>query len=244
MPDRSFGEDYELTVVDRFGVWLSGRRIHKEVGGFGGKRVADLGCGYDATFVRTILGAVVSATVVDVAVNDELKCMPKVHAVEGLLPDAIVDMPDGSFDVVMCMSVLEHLSEPRRTLVELRRLLAPDGRLLLNVPNWQGKRLLELSAFKLHLSPADSIDDHKAYYAPKDLWPLLVEAGFKPSAIRCFNHKFGLNTFANPASRADSRRAHVAAFISCVSVSVELRFVVLPRRRVSADSTRRGRKWW
>ena len=26
--------------------------------------------------------------------------------------------------------------------------------------------------------------------------PMLVEAGFKPSKIRCFRHKFGLNTFA------------------------------------------------
>jgi 2-polyprenyl-3-methyl-5-hydroxy-6-metoxy-1,4-benzoquinol methylase len=196
MPERSFGEDYELTAVDRFGVWLSGRRIHKEAGGFAGKRVADFGCGYDATFVRSILDEVASATIVDVALGDDLKAMPKVQAIEGLLPDAIVSLPDASFDVVMCMSVLEHLAEPQRTISELRRLLAPGGRLLVNVPNWRGKRMLELSAFKLHLSPADSIDDHKAYYGPKDLWPLLVAAGFKPSAIRCFNHKFGLNTFA------------------------------------------------
>ena len=40
------------------------------------------------------------------------------------------------------------------------------------------------------------MDDHKAYYDPRDLWPMLVEAGFKPSKITCFRHKFGLNTFA------------------------------------------------
>ncbi len=40
------------------------------------------------------------------------------------------------------------------------------------------------------------MDDHKLYYDPRDLWPLLVRAGFKPPAIRCFRHKFGLNTFA------------------------------------------------
>jgi hypothetical protein len=40
------------------------------------------------------------------------------------------------------------------------------------------------------------MDDHKAYYDPRDLWPLLVRAGFRPSDIRCFRHKFGLNTFA------------------------------------------------
>jgi len=34
------------------------------------------------------------------------------------------------------------------------------------------------------------------YYDVADLWPLLVRAGFKPSHIRCFSHKFGLNVFA------------------------------------------------
>jgi hypothetical protein len=40
------------------------------------------------------------------------------------------------------------------------------------------------------------MDDHKAYYDVNDLWPLLVRAGFRPSRIRCFSRKFGLNTFA------------------------------------------------
>ena len=34
------------------------------------------------------------------------------------------------------------------------------------------------------------------YYDVRDLWPLLVAAGFRPSQIDCFSHKFGLNTFA------------------------------------------------
>jgi hypothetical protein len=40
------------------------------------------------------------------------------------------------------------------------------------------------------------MDDHKTYYDPRDLWPLLVGAGFMPHGIRCFRHKFALNTFA------------------------------------------------
>ncbi len=34
------------------------------------------------------------------------------------------------------------------------------------------------------------------YYDVRDLWPLLVKAGFLPSEIECFSHKGGLNTFA------------------------------------------------
>jgi hypothetical protein len=40
------------------------------------------------------------------------------------------------------------------------------------------------------------MNDHKMYYDVRDLWPLLVRAGFLPSDIRCFPHKLGLNTFA------------------------------------------------
>jgi hypothetical protein len=94
------------------------------------------------------------------------------------------------------VSVLEHLWEPLETMREIRRLLGPGGVALVNVPSWRGKKYLELSAFRLGLSPAAEMDDHKTYYDVRDLWPLLVRAGFMPSQLQCFSHKFGLNTFA------------------------------------------------
>jgi SAM-dependent methyltransferase len=193
---RAYGADRRLTPVDRFGVWLSARRLRHEVPTFSDRRVGDFGCGFDATFVRTVLDDVAGAVLVDTSLAPDLKEHPKVVAIEGSLPDAIGQLPDSSLDVVLCTSVLEHLWAPRETLHEFRRLLAPGGRLLVNVPNWLGKRALELAAFRLNLSPPDSIDDHKTYYDPRDLWPLLVDAGFRPQDIRCFRHKLGLNTFA------------------------------------------------
>jgi hypothetical protein len=92
--------------------------------------------------------------------------------------------------------VLEHLWDPLRTLTEFRRVLAPSSTCLINVPSWRGKWFLETSAFRLGLSPRDEMDDHKMYYDPRDLWPLLVRAGFLPHNIDVFTHKLGLNTFA------------------------------------------------
>jgi SAM-dependent methyltransferase len=191
----AYGER-DLTLVDRFGVWLSARRLRREAGGFSAKRVGDFGCGYEASFVRTVLDDVASVTLVDVSLAPDLQANPKVRAIEGVLPDALRGLESASFDVVMCVSVLEHLVDPQGALDEFHRVLAPGGVCLLNVPSWRGKRMLELSAFRLHLSPPESIDDHKTYYDPKDLWPLLVKSGFRPSKIKCHRYKFGLNTFA------------------------------------------------
>lgn len=133
---------------------------------------------------------------VDVKLAGDLKQHPKVQAIEGSIETVLPSVASGSFDVALCLSVLEHLDEPQGALDGLRRILAPGGLALINVPTWRGKACLELSAFRLGLSPASEMDDHKRYYDPRDLWPMLVRAGFLPSAIFCRRHKFGLNTFA------------------------------------------------
>ena len=196
MRTEAFGQGYSPTVVDRFGVWLSARAIKRWVPTFEGKRVGDFGCGYQASFSRGVLGDVASMVLADVALAEDLKKDPRVQALEGPLPRSLEALRDGALDVVLCVSVLEHLWDPKGMLREIHRLLAPGGVALLNVPSWRGKKYLELSAFKLGLSPKAEMDDHKAYYDVKDLWPLLVEAGFLPSRIQCFSHKLGLNTFA------------------------------------------------
>ena len=193
---QSYLQDGRGTVVDRFGVWLSARQIRRAVPSFAGKRVGDFGCGFEASFSRTIVGDVAGLTLVDVALADDLKADARIRAIEGQLPGALAVLPGASLDVVMIVSVLEHVSDPAGLLREVRRLLAPGGVALVNVPSWRGKRYLELATFRLRLGAACEVDDHKMYYDVRDLWPMLVAAGFRPSQINCFSHKFGLNTFA------------------------------------------------
>lgn len=194
--EAAFGQEGRITGVDRAGIWLSGHQIRRTVGSLDGKDVGDFGCGFQATYMRTVLDRVRSATLVDIALADDLKSRPSITAIEGKLPGVLQDLPDRSLDVILCMSVLEHLWEPGQALTHFRRLVRPGGVLAINVPSWRGKRALELSAFRLGLSPASEMDDHKRYYDPRDLWPLLVAARFVPHGIRCFRHKLGLNTFA------------------------------------------------
>jgi SAM-dependent methyltransferase len=192
----AFGKRGRLTPVDRFGIWLSARRIATTVPDLSGLRIGDFGCGYNAAWVRTVLDRVATATLIDLELAPDLKAHAKVTAIEGRLPDALAGLADGTLDLVTCTSVLEHLDDPLGAIVAFKRLCAPGGVVLLNVPSWRGKWFLEFSAFRLGLSPAEEMDDHKMYYDPRDLWPLLVKAGFRPRHLKVFTHKFGLNTFA------------------------------------------------
>jgi SAM-dependent methyltransferase len=191
----AYGQDEALSVVDRFGVWLGARAVERHAR-FDGARFADFGCGYNATFARTKLPVASSALLVDVALAEDLKRHPKVTAFEGTLGEVVDGVVDASLEVVLCLSVLEHLWEPQAVLEHFHRILTPGGVAVLNVPSWLGKPFLETAAFRLGVSPAQEMDDHKCYYDPRDLWPMLVRAGFRPSQIRCRRHKFGLNTYA------------------------------------------------
>jgi SAM-dependent methyltransferase len=203
--ERAYGQDYQPSVVDRFGVWLSARQIRRYADSLAGKQLGDFGCGYHAAFVRTVLPQLERAVLIDSALAPDLRSHRNVTAIEGILPGALGQVPSASLDIVLCISVLEHLWDPLMALQECFRVVRPNGLCIFNVPTWRGKRFLEYSAFRLGLSPKDEMDDHKAYYDVKDFWPLLVRAGFRPSNIRCFSHKFGLNTFAICRSHGSQR---------------------------------------
>lgn len=194
--EGSFGQGYELSYVDRLGIAMSARRIKSEVGSFRGKRLGDFGSGYHALLTRELLPHLSGAVVVDLSLNEKLQHDPKITAIEGDLPAVLASIPGSSLDIVLCVSVLEHVWDPAGLLAEIHRVLVDGGKCMINVPSWWGKHLLEFSAFKLGLSPVEEMNDHKMYYDPRDLWPLLVAAGFRPIDITCRRHKFGLNTFA------------------------------------------------
>src|SRR5689334_1002571 len=123
----AYGQDRSPTVVDRFGVWLSGRQIRRFVPRLQNLRVADIGCGYEAKLLRPHLDKVREAVLVDVALGPDLKRLDRVRCIEGHLPAVLEEVPGASVDVALCTSVLEHLSEPLECLQHIRRILAPGA---------------------------------------------------------------------------------------------------------------------
>jgi SAM-dependent methyltransferase len=198
---ESYGQ-HGLTLADRLGVWLSQRAIRRHLPRRNELQVLELGCGYRATQLLALERKLKRGVGVDFQIAPELRTRERFTFYEGSIEKILPKLESDSFDAVMLISVLEHLVEPQSVINIARRLLRPSGLLLVNVPTWLGKRFLELSAFQLGLSPKVEIDDHKMYYGKRDLWPMLVRAGFKPSEIRMRYHKFGLNLFA-AAKKAD-----------------------------------------
>jgi SAM-dependent methyltransferase len=192
----SFGTS-GLSYVDKFGIWLSRRSILRELVGQGELSVLELGCGYAARNLFAIEDRASSLVAVDFNLADVVKQHPKFFAVESSINDAFPQIASHQFDLILLISVLEHLEDPLRILIECKERLRPGGVLLVNVPTWLGKTFLEYAAFNLKVSPKEEMDDHKMYYDKRDLWPVLVKAGFRPSNVRLRYHKFRLNLFAS-----------------------------------------------
>jgi SAM-dependent methyltransferase len=171
------------TFVDRLRTRLVQREILKRLPKTDSLRVLDLGCGYHATYLKAIGERLAEGVGVDFQVSEESRSHPRLSFVTSSVEDALPRLPSNTFDAVLFISVLEHVWNPAECLSHCHRVLKAGGRLLVNVPTWYAKPVLELSAFKFGTSPACEMDDHKMYYSKRDLWPLLVRAGFKPSRI-------------------------------------------------------------
>jgi hypothetical protein len=91
-----------------------------------------------------------------------------------------IDLPDHSFDLVLCLHVLEHVPDDRKAMAELRRILRPGGMAVIMVPLEEG--LDETYENPSIVSEADRLihfgqEDHLRTYG-RDLRDRLREAKF------------------------------------------------------------------
>jgi SAM-dependent methyltransferase len=63
----------------------------------------------------------------------------RAHAGNLRLDLQAIDLPDACVDVMLCAHVLEHVPDTDKALAELRRVVAPGGHLLLQVPVLQAR---------------------------------------------------------------------------------------------------------
>jgi ubiquinone/menaquinone biosynthesis C-methylase UbiE len=153
-------------------------------------RLLDIGCGWEARFLRAVEPYIASGIGVDFKAP-ELDT-GKLHT-ERLALDDRLPFADASFDLVTMLAVLEHLAQPEAILREIRRVLGPDGELVLTVPSKAAQPVLEFLSFRLGIVSRDEIADHKTYYDRASLTSLLVTTGFTVTEHRYF--QLGMNNF-------------------------------------------------
>ena len=152
--------------------------------------VCDIGCGKHMALLKKISPACKQCIGVD-------KKVPSINYsnvdVKLFDLDNKIPLEDQSIDVVTLLAVLEHLDNETEIIQEIKRILKPDGKLLITVPTEKAKPVLELLAYKFHVVSKEEIMDHKRYYTVEKLEKILVLNGFICSQIETF--ELGFNIF-------------------------------------------------
>jgi SAM-dependent methyltransferase len=146
-----------------------------------GDRALDLGCGAgEFTVALAAAGAVaVGVEVADAAVERARARHPgldfRLVPIDGPLP-----FEDNSFDLVWASEVIEHVADTARWLSEVRRVLAPAGRLLVTTPS-HGRARVAVFGLERFSEP---LGDHLHLYTKRSLRELLDEFGFSEIRVR------------------------------------------------------------
>jgi 2-polyprenyl-3-methyl-5-hydroxy-6-metoxy-1,4-benzoquinol methylase len=102
-----------------------------------GRRVLDAACGVGYGSLLLHGAGAASVTGVDIAEQAIDEATARAGRVAQFVRGDISALPfeDASFDLVVCFETIEHVVEQERALDELRRVLSPEGLLMVSSPN-------------------------------------------------------------------------------------------------------------
>lgn len=190
---RNAAENYERCFVPSIGAPIAEDLIRAAALRHG-ERVLDVACG---TGIVTRLAAEVlgsGKTIAGLDVNPGMLEVARSLAPYGLDMDwyettaEVMPLQDDSFDVVLCQMGLQFIPDKIAALKEMRRVLAPGGRLLLNVPG-PTPDLFAIMAEGLakHVHPACASFPEMVFslHAAGELRTLIQSSGFERVDVRC-----------------------------------------------------------
>jgi SAM-dependent methyltransferase len=137
-------------------------------------RILDAGCGSG----RNMLELARRGEVSGIELSEASVARARERHAGDVLAGSVLDMPypSDSFDLAVCLDVIEHLQDDRGALRELRRVVARGGSLLVTVPAYE------------HLwSTHDEINHHCRRYSTRTLRRAAEGAGWRCARITHFN---------------------------------------------------------
>jgi ubiquinone/menaquinone biosynthesis C-methylase UbiE/peptidoglycan/xylan/chitin deacetylase (PgdA/CDA1 family) len=114
------------------------RKVYELIDGVDAKRVLDVGCGpgvmagYFASRDADLYGIDISNRMIS-RCAERFKSSERLHFSVGDVER--LEFPDGFFDIVICMGVLEYLDGDAAALGEISRVLKPGGTMIVTLPN-------------------------------------------------------------------------------------------------------------
>ena len=171
-----------------------------------GERVLDVGSG--PGFLTSAIGEKVgrSGQVSGIDISEPLLEVAKAHCahqswVDFRRGDATkLPFPDTCFDVAVVTQVLEYVGDVAGALIELRRVLRPDGRVIILDTDWDSIVWYSTNRERMNRI-LEAWDEHLADpYLPRTLSVKLREAGFRVETqeiIPLFNPVFDVETYSN-----------------------------------------------
>jgi 2-polyprenyl-3-methyl-5-hydroxy-6-metoxy-1,4-benzoquinol methylase len=131
------------------------------------RSVVDVGCG-SGHLLAALLDRASPRPLTTIGVDDApqaivrlAEVVPGARGIVASIYDLDEHLDQTSFDLVLCTEVLEHLERPLEALDQLRRLRAPEGRLVVTVPDGE----------------IDDYEGHVSFWSIDEFRVLLEHAG-------------------------------------------------------------------
>jgi methionine biosynthesis protein MetW len=153
-----------------------------------GKRVLDVGC-WTGDLGRALIarGSQVSGLEIDEDAADKARAVLETVVVADLDQTQLTEhFPEASFDAIVFADVLEHLRDPVAVLEQAARLLAPDGRVVISVPNIShGSVRLALLQGRWTYTETGLLDaTHIRFFNRAGVLAMFAEAGYVVEELR------------------------------------------------------------
>jgi len=91
------------------------------------------------------------------------------------------------FDLILLMDILEHLKNPKKSLLQIRKILKDNGVLVIQLPNYKSLMAKICKNWSWWM-----IEDHKYFFSPKSIKKLIKKAGFQLTFFKTYEDFYDL----------------------------------------------------